>query len=173
MWIYKEKEIQDSDVLPLSIGFLYIITHLPSGRKYLGKKLLTKAATKTVKGKKKKIRKDSGWKDYWSSSPWLTELIEKEGVENFSKEILMFAFSKGELNFLEESLQYKLGVLESDYWMNSNIRSRIFKRNVMKYPGLIELGLVQETLTRQQMLPMSPNSSTDHETSDSVDQNNN
>ena len=55
MWFYyntneefKEEDIQDN------FGFVYLITHNPTGRKYIGKKFFTKAATRQVKGKRKK-----------------------------------------------------------------------------------------------------------------------
>lgn len=132
-WAYHGKEITTEDIPEAAIGFLYVITNKIDGKRYIGKKLLTKAATKTINGKKKKIRKESDWRDYWSSSPWLQEIIEKEGKDNFQRKIVCFAFSKGELNYQEECAQYQLRVLESDDWYNSNIRSRIFKRTVQKY----------------------------------------
>ena len=131
-WIYQGSEVQDSDVPEKAIGFIYIIQH-ESGRKYIGKKLLDKAGTKMVNGKKKKIRKPNDWQNYWSSSPWLSELIETEGKEKFTRKILMFCMTRGELNYAEEKLQYCWNVLESDRWYNSNIRSRIFGKHVEKY----------------------------------------
>jgi hypothetical protein len=57
MWYYhnttetfKEEDIQNH------LGFVYLITHISTGRKYIGKKFFTKAKTKQIKGKKKKIR---------------------------------------------------------------------------------------------------------------------
>jgi hypothetical protein len=133
MWTYRGSPVS-FDLIPThAIGFIYIITHIQSNKKYLGKKLLTKAATKVFKGKKIKIRKPSDWESYYSSSPFLLDLIEKEGVFNFTREIIFFAKGKGELNYAEESFQYRLGVLESDDWFNSNIRSRIFRRSVLNY----------------------------------------
>lgn len=131
-WIYNGEPLNEDDIPLKAIGFIYIIEHV-SGKKYVGKKLLTKAATKTVNGKKKKYRKPSDWQEYWSSSPWLQEIIEQEGKENFTRTILMFCNAKGELNYAEEKLQYCWNVLESDAWYNSNIRSRIFGKHVEKY----------------------------------------
>ena len=55
-WLYEGKELVPENIPEKAIGFIYIITH-PDGRRYIGKKLLTRAATKVVNGKKKKIRK--------------------------------------------------------------------------------------------------------------------
>ena len=142
MWRYMSDELDPSMIPEKAIGFLYLIKHTPSGKKYIGKKLLTKAATKMVNGKKKKIRKPSDWENYWSSSPELLRFIESEGQDKFTRTILVFAETKGELNYLEEAAQYRLHVLESDDWFNSNIRSRIFKKNVSKYKNLKRLDMV-------------------------------
>ena len=40
-WIYNGKEIKDlSDFPPNSFGFVYLITHKPTNKKYIGKKVL-------------------------------------------------------------------------------------------------------------------------------------
>jgi serine/threonine protein kinase len=138
-WIYKNEAITDEQIPPKSIGFVYLITHNPSGRKYIGRKLLTKAKRTQKNGKVKRIRVESDWKDYWSSSPELVALVESESKEQFTREILIFTMSKSEMNYVEESLQYYLGVLESDEWINSNIRSKIFKRIIKGKPAIQQM----------------------------------
>jgi hypothetical protein len=52
MWLYKEKQINElTDMPEHSFGFIYEVTHLPTGRKYLGKKQLISVTTKAL-GKK-------------------------------------------------------------------------------------------------------------------------
>lgn len=131
MWKYKNKEIIDEDIPKKTIGFIYIIINKINGKKYLGKKLLTKAAYKTVNKVKKKIRKESDWKEYYSSSDILLDDIEKIGKENFERIIIHFCINKTELNFLEEELQYRFKVLRNENWYNSNIRSRFFKNRIL------------------------------------------
>lgn len=128
-WIYKNHELNLSDIPNDAIGFLYLITDTKTSKSYIGKKLLTKAATKVVNGKKKKIRKPSDWQDYWSSSPTILEMIEKDGCDSLKREILLFCNTKSALNYAEEKAQFIFGVLESDHWINSNIRSKIFKKH--------------------------------------------
>lgn len=132
MWKYNNKEITEEDIPKKSVGFIYIIINKTNGKKYIGKKLLTKAAYKTVNKIKKKIRKESDWKDYYSSSPLLISEVERIGKDNFERVILHFCISKTELNYLEEKLQYQFEVLENDNWYNSNIRARIFKDRIYK-----------------------------------------
>lgn len=127
-WKYKDSTITEIDQIPIqnAIGFIYIITQLSTGKRYIGKKLLTKAATKVTKGVKKKIRKDSDWLTYWSSSPKIKEWIESNGYGDFTREILVFVSSKGMLAYAEELSLYSLGALESDNWLNENIRSKVY-----------------------------------------------
>lgn len=119
-----------------TIGFIYKITHPSDGRWYIGRKQVDKAATKVVNGKKKKIRKDSDWIDYWSSSPFLLEEIEKEGKDKFVREILMFVDTKAALTYAEEYLLYVTGSLFDTKCYNSNIRSKIFRTWFAKTPNL-------------------------------------
>jgi len=153
IWHHQGKPFTEEDIPERAIGFLYIITHLPTGSKYIGRKLFTKAATKIVKGKKKKIRKPSDWESYWSSSPSIIEMItEKNGdTSEFSREILCFANSRSTLTYMEECYQYALGVLEQDGWMNSNIRAKQFRKNIYgkedisKFRELLSGALKQQT----------------------------
>ena len=104
------------------------------------------AATKMVDGKKKKLRKASNWKDYWSSSPWLKAAITAEGTEFYQREILFFATSKSSLNYAEEKIQYSLGVLEKDDWINDNIRSKMYRKWVKNFTNLVDLNEAIEIL---------------------------
>lgn len=128
-WLYKGKELQDSDIPQNSMGFIYLIRQISTGRLYIGRKLLTKASTKTVNGKKKKTRSESDWKEYWSSSPQIKQWIEDAGgTQDFSKEILTFCQSKSELMYAEEFALYTTNALLKDNWINANIRSKVMKK---------------------------------------------
>lgn len=133
-WLYKEKELEE--VPTDAIGFIYLITNLISNKKYIGKKLLTKAGTekKLLKnGTKKtvKCRKESDWKKYWSSCDELKEDVKNLGEENFKREILCFTYTLTTHTYLENKYLYVYEVLESDGWYNGNISSKIFKNNIM------------------------------------------
>lgn len=128
-WIYQGKPIESIEDIPepKAVGFIYIIRQLSTGKKYIGRKLLTKTSRKTVKGKTKKVRTESDWKDYWSSSPELKQLIKEVGEQDFTREILVFVSSKGMLAYAEELALYTVGALESDGWFNNNIRAKIYR----------------------------------------------
>jgi hypothetical protein len=127
MWLYKCKELEDADIPTKAIGFIYLITQISTGKFYIGRKLLTSASSKTVNGKKKKTRKDSGWRDYWSSSPKIKEWIDESGTDDFKREILVFVNSKSELMYAEEYALYTTNALLDDSFLNENIRAKIMR----------------------------------------------
>lgn len=140
MWKYLGNDIKSMEDIPkenaAALGFIYMITQLSTGKKYIGKKMLSKAATKTVKGVKKKIRKESDWLEYWSSSPQINQWIaDAGGTKDFTKEILIFCNSKGGLAYSEELALYMVGAMENDKWLNQNIRSKIYRSWVNKDLG--------------------------------------
>lgn len=128
-WKYKDSIIESIDQIPIpkAIGFIYIITQISTGKRYIGKKLLTKAATKVTKGIKKKIRKESDWLSYWSSSPKIQAWIDENGYDDFTREILVFCEKKSELLYAEEYCLYITDSLLVEDFINSNIRSKVFR----------------------------------------------
>ena len=135
-WKYQGEELLSDSIPEKAIGFIYKIKNLETGQWYIGRKLLTRAATKTVNGKKKKIRKESDWKDYWSSSPYLKEVIEENGKEKFERIILIFVDTKAALTYAEEYMLFKTGALFDEKCYNGNIRSRIQRNWFAKTPDL-------------------------------------
>jgi hypothetical protein len=132
MWTHQNEEVKE---LPEDcVGFVYIITNLINGKKYIGKKLakFSKTTYKTVKlkngtKKKKKIRSkiDSDWQEYYGSSPNLTADINTIGKENFKREILYYCKSKSECSYVEAREQFTRKVLESDEYYNGHIQVRV------------------------------------------------
>jgi hypothetical protein len=141
-WTYQNKIVEE---LPDDcVGFVYIITNIISGRKYIGKKLakFSKTTYKTVKlkngtKKKKKIRSkiDSDWRDYYGSSPNLTADIQALGTENFTREILYYCTSKAECSYIEAREQFSRKVLESSDYYNGHIQVRVHGSHILKNSG--------------------------------------
>lgn len=127
-------------------GFIYLIVHIASNRKYIGRKLIDKAHSRQKNKKIIRSRIENDWKDYWGSSPELTTMITKEGIANFTREILVFAPTKGLLNYLEERILYSTGSMESAEYINSNIRAKMFKRNIIYKLDCDEINLVINSL---------------------------
>lgn len=125
-WLYKGNQFPINNVPDTAVGFIYVITQISTGKKYIGRKMVFKTVTKTVKGKKKRSKAHSDWPGYWSSSPYLQQLVKEIGQQDFKREILIFCSSKGSMSYLEEMSLYLTGALEGDEFINGNIRSKIF-----------------------------------------------
>ena len=95
MWLYKNKEINSIEDMPTdTFGFVYLVTHTPSGKKYLGKKqLIANRTLPPLKGqkKKRKIQKESDWKTYYGSQTEVKQLVkESQDKLDFVREIIIF-----------------------------------------------------------------------------------
>lgn len=122
-WIYQGSPLLDAGEY---YGFVYIITNITSGRKYIGKKFFWVTKRRQVNKVKKRYKVESDWKDYWSSSDELKLDVEKLGKENFSREIIHLCKSKGVTNYLEAKEQFLNNVLENpSLWYNSWIMVRV------------------------------------------------
>ncbi len=143
-WLFNKKEIQDEEIPSNAIGFLYKITHISSNKFYYGRKLLTKVKTRSSKGKKIREKVESDWKDYYSSSPELTQFVEQEGKDKFKREILMFVTTKACLVLGEEYILHVTGALFDPMCFNSNIRAKIYRKWFNKTPNFFnELKLIK------------------------------
>lgn len=130
MWLYNNKEFTEEQI-EKNIGCVYLITNNLTGRKYVGKKLFYFSKTRTVKGKKKREKVLSDWKEYWSSSEELKKDVQTLGESNFTREILHLCANKGTMSYLEAKLQFQFEVLEHpDMWYNGIIQCKIHRTHV-------------------------------------------
>ena len=138
-WTYQNEIIE---TLPEEcVGFVYLITNVISGRKYIGKKLakFAKTSYKVVKlkngtKKKKKIRNkvDSDWRDYYGSNLELNVDVLKLGKETFTREILYYCTSKAQCSYIEAREQFTHKVLESKDYYNGQISVRVHGSHILK-----------------------------------------
>lgn len=122
-WIYRNKIL--SEIPEDAFGFVYRITNLTNNNYYIGKKQFYSTTRKKIPGRKNRrvIIKESNWKKYTSSSKELKEQIKRLGVSNFKFEVLAIAKTKGQLSYLEENVQHRLGVIVDDNCYNNSVGS--------------------------------------------------
>jgi len=138
-WNYKDKVIQEISDLPKdAFGFIYQTTHLPTGKKYIGKKSLIYNLKKKL-GKKekalyegkgrpptfKRVLKESDWKTYYGSHSFIKEAHDYD----LHRKILKIAYNKKELTYLECKYQFVFEVLENKQYLNDNILGKFYDRD--------------------------------------------
>lgn len=145
MWYYKGEEVTSiEDFPPQTFGFTYRIIHIPSGKAYIGKKVLqfVRKAKLTKKdlavyegqtGRKptyKQVIKESDWKTYWGSNKELLELLKTEPKENFKREVLTCTTSKKLLTYEETKALFIYRVLEKpNEYFNDNILGKFYRKD--------------------------------------------
>lgn len=128
-WYYNDVPVDQID--DKYTAFVYLITNLTNNKRYIGLKLTKFSKTKQVKGKKKRIKVESDWRDYWSSSEELQRDVKDIGTDKFRRDILYFCLNKGTANYLEAREQFDRRVLEHpDLWYNGIINCRVHKNHI-------------------------------------------
>lgn len=129
-WYYENKPLEE--IPDGYTSFVYLITNLTTGKKYVGKKLFRFTRTKKVKGKKQRKQVASDWITYYGSNKELNEHVNSFGVEKFRREILYLCRTKGEASYYEAKEQFLRDVLLSEEYYNSWISCKIAKNHLPK-----------------------------------------
>jgi hypothetical protein len=131
MWIYNNKEIGDEEIEGYA-SFVYIITNLETGKKYIGKKIFKSIQRKKVKGKtrRKKVEKDSDWRKYFGSSGTLQEDVERLGQDRFRREILKLCKTRGTASYWEAYYIMTHHAIISENFYNESLQVRVHRSHV-------------------------------------------
>ena len=131
MWYYRNISFKET---PEDYqGFVYEITELRTGKKYIGKKNFWKPKTLPKNSKRKRrirTRVESDWRSYFGSSGILNQLVEEQGDQNFKKVILKLCKTKGEMSYYEAKLQFENDVLLNDEYYNEFIGCKIHAKHL-------------------------------------------
>ena len=145
-WLYNGNIIEDISQFPENTyGFVYIITHTPTNRSYIGKKVLyhnkktklgkKEIATQTGPGRKpttKIVTKESDWKTYYGSEIEIKKLLAEGKHNEFERVILKLVDNKKLLTYFEVKHQFIYGVLEHpNDWFNNNILGKFFSKDFL------------------------------------------
>jgi len=145
MWYYKGEEITSiEDLPPQTFGFVYRVIHKPSGKIYIGKKVLqfTRKAKLTKKdlaiyeGEKgrrptyKQVISESDWKTYYGSHKEIMALIKEGKQSDFRREILTCVPNKKLLTYEETKALFIYEVLQKpNEYFNDNILGKFFRKD--------------------------------------------
>lgn len=132
-WLYENKEVGLDNIPDDAVGFVYMIEHIPSGKYYIGKKILNYTVKRPpLKGKKRKrtVVKPSDWETYYSSSDWIKEQVQLGRESDFKRIIIQFCNSKKSLTYYELYWQMKYDVLSDPNALNQNILGKFYHRDL-------------------------------------------
>ena len=128
-WLYDGKVFESEDIKDY-FGFCYILIDLENGMNYIGRKYFYSVRKK--KGIRKRVRSESDWKTYYSSSKKIQQMVQESGPNRFKREILSLYKKKGQVNYNETKLLFQHNVLEAAnddgerLYYNDNIMNRYF-----------------------------------------------
>ena len=129
-WIGVPENINDYE------AYVYEITHIKTGKKYIGKKVFwSKRRLKPLKGYKRKriVKTESDWKTYWGSSKKLQADVKKWGEDEFKRKIIHLCKTRVDSSYMELWEQIDRDVLFDTNYYNEfigvKLNSRWFKKN--------------------------------------------
>lgn len=94
--------------------YTYLIKHRPTGKVYYG-----------FRSANKLDPHEDLWKQYFTSSPGVQQLIKETGADSFDVEIRRVFESKEQASAWETRVLRRCNVLKNDQWINQNIAGYI------------------------------------------------
>jgi hypothetical protein len=133
VWHFNKKEFDGVD--KQYEGFVYLITNLENGMKYIGKKHFWERRKNPKTGRRQ--TKESDWRNYFGSCDQLKEDVKKLGKDKFKREILYLCPHKKSMSYYETYEQFKRNVLLDETYYNTNIEGKFYSSEVEKIYGLV------------------------------------
>jgi len=153
-WKYNNNYITDISDMPKGCyGFIYETFHIPTGKKYIGKKVLFfernkklgKKALAALKEERKakgiggrtplkqKVITESDWKDYYGSHKDILKYVKEGTPYDFNRKILCFVPNKKLLTYFECKYLFINEVLEQeDVYINDNVLGKFYRKDFNK-----------------------------------------
>ena len=131
-WTYQGSTFTSDDIDSF-FGYVYCITNMQSGKKYIGRKYFTQR--RKPRGGKRRVTSESDWKKYYGSSDELKSDVKRLGKENFKREIISLHKTLGKVNYEETRQLFLNNVLTESLddgtpaYYNSNILGRYMKKD--------------------------------------------
>lgn len=141
-WTFNGVDITDYSQMPENtIGFIYKIYNLDTGKYYIGRKGVSGNKRRKLTAKEKLLpenkrktfvienKESAGWKTYCGSNEVLKEEV-KNGA-NIKKEILHYCFTKSEMTYMETREILCSGALVDENSYNGWIKATIYKKYLL------------------------------------------
>ena len=131
-WTYKGSTFTSDDIGDF-FGYVYCITNLQSGKKYIGRKYFIQR--RKPRTGKRKVTSESDWNRYYGSSAELKSDIKKFGHSIFKREIISLHETLGKVNYEETKQLFLNNVLTESLtdgtpaYYNNNILGRYYKKD--------------------------------------------
>ncbi len=131
-WTYNGKVFGSSDIQDY-FGFVYHIHCNKTNRDYIGRKYFW--SFRTPKGKSRKVKSESDWKNYYGSCPELKADVKLWGKASCNRTILSLHRTKGQCNYEETKQLFLNNVLIESLddgtpaYYNSNILGRYMRKD--------------------------------------------
>ena len=131
-WLYEGKPFTSDDIGDF-FGYVYCITNIITGRKYIGRKYFVQK--RKPKGGKRRVTSESDWKRYYGSSAELKQDVKEYGRDNFRREIISLHTTLGKVNYEETRQLFLNDVLTESLddgtpkYYNNNILGRYMKKD--------------------------------------------
>ena len=136
-WIFEGTPFLSEDING-HFGFVYRITNVSTGKKYIGRKYFwskRKPRNSSGNGRPRRVTTESDWKKYYGSCPELKADIKEYGRAGFKREILSLHATPGKTNYEETRQLFVNSVLTealddgSPAYYNSNILGRYYRKD--------------------------------------------
>ena len=131
-WTYQGSAFTSDDINGF-FGFVYRITNIQTGKRYIGRKYFVQK--RRTGGSRRKRPSESTWKAYYGSSKELAEDRKLLGNQSFSREILSLHTTLGKVNFEETRQLFLNNVLTESLtdgtpaFYNMNILGRYYRKD--------------------------------------------
>ena len=133
-WTYEGTDFTSDDINDF-FGFVYRITNIQSGKKYIGRKYFTQRRKPRSGKGKRRVTSESDWKNYYGSSDELKADVKAFGESNFKREIISLHKTLGKTNYEETRQLFLHNVLTESLddgtpaYYNSNVLGRYYRKD--------------------------------------------
>ena len=112
------------------VGFVYCITNLKTGKKYIGKKNFFRMKSRSINKQAYKERVQSDFIEYYGSNDQLNVDVVVNGPEHFRRDIIVMCTSISMMSYWETKYIFMMDAIISDRFYNEWVTCKITCKHV-------------------------------------------